>query len=257
MQFMWWLRTMTRISEAELILPTLFLLVQFENGMTTKELIKNLTELLQPSGEDVEILSSRSDTKFSQKVRNLTSHKTLSKKGLAVEPTVRGGRMKITSKGKALVDRHRADLSTLLEFSFDDSAAELRQLTREQPVVVLDERTVTEGEMRFRTAEYRTRSRELRKAALDYYAANGRLICEVCEFDFASAYPSVGEGYIQLHHLRPVAFLEGEPLRMEDAIANVRLLCANCHQMVHREHPPIPIDILRSKLRVAYVYSCL
>ena len=30
-----------------------------------------------PSGEDLERLSNRSDDKFSQKVRNLKSHKTL------------------------------------------------------------------------------------------------------------------------------------------------------------------------------------
>lgn len=246
---------MTQISESELILPTLFLLMHAENGMTTTDLIARLTELLQPSGEDMAILASRKDTKFSQKVRNLRSHKTLSRRGLAEEPSSPRGELTITDQGRQLVMRCHTELSILLKFPYDDAAAELKQLSKEEPIVVLDERIVTEGELRYRTAEYKTRSRELRKAALDHYAVAGRWKCNVCQFDFASAYPSIGDGYIQLHHLKPVAYLRGEPLRIEDALANVRLLCANCHQMVHRKHPPIPIDELRSKMQVSYVYS--
>lgn len=246
---------MTQISESELILPTLFLLVHAENGMTTTDLITHLRELLQPSGEDMAILAGRSDTKFSQKVRNLRSHKTLSSRGLAVDPSSPGGKLTITDQGRELVMRCQAELSILLKFPYDDAAVELKRLSEEEPIVVLDERIVTEGEMRYCTAEYKTRSRELREAALDHYAVAGRLKCNVCQFDFASAYPSIGDGYIQLHHLKPVAYLQGEPLRIEDALANVRLLCANCHQMVHREHPPIPVEELRSKLQVFYVYS--
>ena len=36
---------------------------------------------MKPSGDDLEILANRTDDKFSQKVRNLNSHKTLEKKG--------------------------------------------------------------------------------------------------------------------------------------------------------------------------------
>ncbi|MBO7495062.1 MAG: hypothetical protein J6T98_00800 [Salinivirgaceae bacterium] len=40
-------------------------------------------EVLNPSGKDMEILSGRNDTYFSQKVRNLKAHKTLEKLGYA------------------------------------------------------------------------------------------------------------------------------------------------------------------------------
>ena len=39
--------------------------------------------LMSPSGEDLEMLSNRNDDKFSQKVRNIKSHKTLENKGYA------------------------------------------------------------------------------------------------------------------------------------------------------------------------------
>ncbi len=66
-----------RISEDELIDPVLFELNKYKNGLTTGQIISLLTEELQPSGEDIEILFGRRDTRFSQKVRNLISHKTI------------------------------------------------------------------------------------------------------------------------------------------------------------------------------------
>lgn len=74
-------------SEEQLIIPALFELYMNKNGMTTSMLIKALTECLKPEGADAEILFGRKDSRFSQKVRNLISHKrlhsyvTMSKKG--------------------------------------------------------------------------------------------------------------------------------------------------------------------------------
>ncbi len=70
-----------RYSEETLIIPALFeLYIQKElsnDGMTTSMLIQALTEQLQPEGADAEILFGRKDSRFSQKVRNLISHKRL------------------------------------------------------------------------------------------------------------------------------------------------------------------------------------
>ena len=43
--------------------------------MATSDIIARLTELFSPSGQDAEILEGRSDTYFSQKVRNIISHR--------------------------------------------------------------------------------------------------------------------------------------------------------------------------------------
>ena len=64
-------------SEEDLIIPALFELHFNPNGMTTSMLIKALTKNLKPEGADAEILFGRNDTRFSQKVRNLISHKRL------------------------------------------------------------------------------------------------------------------------------------------------------------------------------------
>jgi hypothetical protein len=66
-----------RISERELVLPTLRLLDRSNRGwMTTSDLISHLTRLFAPSGQEAEILEGRHDTHFSQKVRNMISHRT-------------------------------------------------------------------------------------------------------------------------------------------------------------------------------------
>ena len=244
---------MKRIGENELIIPALVLMYQSpDREMSTSDLIPNLTDLLKPSGEDAEILEGRKDTKFSQKVRNLKSHGTLEDKGLA---THTGSGFKITEKGKRMVEEHQSEFDALLEFDFLDTTIELAQLADGEPLQIVDERIITEGELRQRSQEYRTRSNELRNAAIDHYSENGRISCEACGFDFALAYRGLGEGYIQIHHLKPVSYLKGEPLPMDEALSNVIPLCANCHQMVHRERPPIPVNRLQSILRVAYQYN--
>jgi hypothetical protein len=66
-----------RISEADLLIPTLRLLAAQPSGrMTTTRLIDELGILMQPTGKDAEILEGRHDTYFSQIVRNMVSHKT-------------------------------------------------------------------------------------------------------------------------------------------------------------------------------------
>ena len=72
---------MTNYSENELIPHALYIIKEYPDGIDTKNLLIKLREKMKPSGDDLEILANRTDDKFSQKVRNLNSHKTLEKKG--------------------------------------------------------------------------------------------------------------------------------------------------------------------------------
>lgn len=76
---------MERITEKQLVLPALYLMARNNDDgfITTSELISKLTDVMQPTGEDAEILQNRNDTYFSQKVRNLKSHDTLVSKEFA------------------------------------------------------------------------------------------------------------------------------------------------------------------------------
>lgn len=72
---------MTQYSERELILPALALLDASPAGLTTTDLIRELTAIFKPDGRDAELSANRNDTRFSQKVRNLVSHETLIRPG--------------------------------------------------------------------------------------------------------------------------------------------------------------------------------
>ncbi|MFN8519593.1 MAG: hypothetical protein U0667_09480 [Chloroflexota bacterium] len=74
---------MTQYSEPDLILPSLALLEEAPDGLTTTQLRELLTEALRPEGHDAE-LSSHGDSYFTQKVRNLLGvRKTLFVRGWA------------------------------------------------------------------------------------------------------------------------------------------------------------------------------
>lgn len=76
-------------------------------------------------------------------------------------------------------------------------------------------------------------------------AAHGST-CKVCGFDFALFYGTLGEGFIEVHHRTPVSHMgEGYVL---DPLKDLVPLCSNCHQMVHREDPPIPAENLRETI---------
>ena len=122
-------------------------------------------------------------------------------------------------------------------------------------IVVLDENIITEGQLSTRTAAYRTRSRQLRNAAVEHYTRDGMIRCAACSFDFGLAYVDVGDGYIQIHHLEPISFGGERELPLEEAILKVRPLCANCHVIVHRRDPWLSIENLTDTLRVTYTYA--
>ena len=89
-----------RISEADLLFPTLRKLA---SQMSTSRLILELELVINPTGDDAEILEGRHDTNFSQIVRNMVSHKTASgniiAEGFAIHLGPRRG-LEITEAGR-------------------------------------------------------------------------------------------------------------------------------------------------------------
>jgi 5-methylcytosine-specific restriction protein A len=71
-------------------------------------------------------------------------------------------------------------------------------------------------------------------------------ICGACGLDFGRTYGSLGTGYIEVHHIVPVSKMVAGYL--VDPARDLVPLCANCHAMVHRRDPPVPLEELRSLL---------
>ncbi len=82
-----------------------------------------------------------------------------------------------------------------------------------------------------------------RKSCIKRYGA----ICSACGFDFSITYGEIGTGYIHVHHLTPLAAHDGKSLKV-DPIEDLRPVCPNCHEMLHRINPPYTIDRLKSFL---------
>jgi hypothetical protein len=94
------------IAEKEFLLPTLRLASLSPGGQVkTHNLIQALENIFQPTGEDAKILHGRSDTKFSQKVRNLVSHRknrtSMFQRGLA---ELVDGSIRITDIGRRFLE---------------------------------------------------------------------------------------------------------------------------------------------------------
>ena len=95
---------MSNFTENEIIPFALSIIQSHKEGIDTKNLIIHLRELMNPYGEDLEILTNRNDDKFSQKVRNLKSHKTLENKGFV---SFNNNKFYITKVGtKFLIESH-------------------------------------------------------------------------------------------------------------------------------------------------------
>jgi hypothetical protein len=93
------------ISEPDLAIPTLRLLYEAPGGfLTTAQLIAALTEEFRPTGRDAEMIDNRRDTHFSQKVRNMISHRNHNfiAEGLANYRSNPGG-LVITTAGRVRV----------------------------------------------------------------------------------------------------------------------------------------------------------
>jgi hypothetical protein len=77
---------MGRTSERELIMPALVLIATHgspERGLEVGEMRQRLRQQITPTPDDLVILSGRKDDRLSQVIRNLVSHRTLERKGLA------------------------------------------------------------------------------------------------------------------------------------------------------------------------------
>ncbi|MBN2257935.1 MAG: HNH endonuclease [Anaerolineaceae bacterium] len=237
-----------RITERDLVLPALWCISRLsERGLTTTELQKCLREVMRPTGEDLEILSGRSDDKFSQKVRNLKSHETLERLGFADYET---GKWKLTNAGQTFLRSNQSFLRYLLANDFDyrdtktalDTAVSYPDKEKKRKLLLFDEASlINEGMKVYVEQHVYQRSAQLKEAALAHLCKNNIISCQACAFNFEEVYGELGKGFIELHHVRPIYTYEKIDLKkaIADALQNVALLCSNCHRMIHRKREKV------------------
>lgn len=136
------------------------------------------------------------------------------------------------------------------------SAVEARDYFRRLGYTVLDRReealariapedeesSFPEGSATYKLHKKLERDRSItRKAKARRLAKTGKLECEVCKFNFALAYGSIGEGFIEAHHKAPVSTIDA---KTKTKISDLALVCSNCHRMLHSSKELLAADDL-------------
>lgn len=241
-----------RITEAALVLPALYLMSLHDGKIGTSDLIKELTDIMHPRGEDVQILDNRRDTRFSQIVRNLKSHNTFNRNGFA---DYEDGCFQITKAGQEHLEANREVLNYLLDNNFSykditDSFVKIETTKKQKKIEVFDEEAwINEGgKKETKTARY-DRSARLRDYAREKFTIDGQICCTCCGFNFNKFYgQELGRDYIEIHHIKPIFKYEDEDMEktLKEALKNLVPLCSNCHSMIHRNRKePLDVETLK------------
>lgn len=100
-----------------------------------------------------------------------------------------------------------------------------------------------EGKISERKHKFRERNlKVVQIAKQNFKNQNGRLFCQVCEFDFEKKYGEIGVDFIEVHHTIPVSEMQaGHITKIED----LAMLCANCHRMAHKKRPWLKMKELK------------
>lgn len=89
----------------------------------------------------------------------------------------------------------------------------------------------------------RERNPALRKDAIEKYGNK----CMVCGFDFDKTYGrDIANGYIEVHHEKMLANTAGE---RDVTVNEVKVVCSNCHRMIHKKREMLNWEVLRNKLK--------
>ncbi|OYQ64061.1 hypothetical protein B9G53_13890 [Pseudanabaena sp. SR411] len=105
-----------------------------------------------------------------------------------------------------------------------------------------------EGSIRQILVNAYERDPKARQKCIDYYGVS----CSVCDFNFGQMFGELGEGFIHVHHLRPISEIGEE--YVVDPIEDLRPVCPNCHAMIHRRSPPLSIQEIKDLLRFPNKY---
>jgi len=71
--------------------------------------------------------------------------------------------------------------------------------------------------------------------------------CQGCQIVMSDVYGPLGDNYIHVHHKVPLAEIRQEYL--VDPVRDLVPVCPNCHAMIHRSVPPLPVEELADLVR--------
>lgn len=125
--------------------------------------------------------------------------------------------------------------------------AKLGLVDDSRPVCLPDElptdQTLKEGGRLQVLVNAHERNPEARRRCLQAHGTR----CAACGLSFGATYGPDCEGFIHVHHLRPLSGKK-RPSRV-DPVRDLRPVCPNCHAVIHLSSPCLTIEQVRGRLR--------
>lgn len=247
-----------RISENDILIPALYIINKYGEA-STRLIREELVKMFNPQGEDAEILKGRTDTKFTQIIRNLTgSHYETNDFGKYTNKNALG--FSLNDDGIIFLNSHISECDYIYNnnFEYEENIDVVKKIKKsvfkgKKLTTFSEDDTVVEGKSVETVYKSKKRSAMLRETAIEHYRdKDGHIKCCVCGFDFWETYGELGHHFIQIHHEHPICEYEDEGTvqSLIDAVKNVKPVCANCHCMLHRKRKKcLSIDELKKHIK--------
>lgn len=161
----------------------------------------------------------------------------------SVHPDYRGAPSNGNRLDKAVVEEFLADRGGMQAMAarISELLTEGEADPRGMPDLDTDDGGSGEGGVALRAHLRRERDPKLRRRKIADTKRRGLAIaCEVCTFDFGHEYGSHGLDYIECHHRTPL-HVTGQT---QTRLADLALLCSNCHRMIHRTRQWLTVEEL-------------
>ena len=149
--------------------------------------------------------------------------------------TLKNNRLRVTH-GANSVDVAKFYRAALLL----ESPVTLRPVPRMSAPLQVQTAEALEGMAKEYRTVVRSRSGALRETALR--ASHG--VCEACGIDFSALLDGFAARVLQVHHKHQLAYSSDKTI---STLADLAVVCANCHSLVHAERErPMPVENLRA-----------
>lgn len=110
------------------------------------------------------------------------------------------------------------------------------------PEEIIEAEKYFEGALKKISVNIYERNPKARNECIEYYGPK----CFICSFDFEEVYGNIGEGFIHVHHLKPISEI-GKEYSL-NPIKDLRPVCPNCHSMIHRKQPALSIEEVKERI---------
>lgn len=107
----------------------------------------------------------------------------------------------------------------------------------------IDGENYIEGAKHSVTVNAYERNKNARQKCIEHYGAK----CVICGFDFSEFYQGIGNGFIHVHHIKPLSEINSE--YNVDPINDLRPACPNCHAVIHRFKKPYSIEEVKKMVK--------